>query len=256
MTHSPELPTRWWLALNGRPDGPRSIAYVTAGLQTGQFSMTTPVCPEGGSEWRPLATWPALASVAQTSAALPPPPLPSKFTAATNAGSFGSASDRLLTNPSLPPMANLVCIYTVLILPLYWMFGFIATLNDDNPFLDGSSYYWAFVLEECAAQLIALSLTILLAIGGVRLRDLRSSGERLLRLGLGLSLMWVSLRIAIWITFFVAGGLAGAIEESSEPTSAWDLLLVFISLAAMTWDVVSLVWLIRNRFRLPLHPQT
>jgi hypothetical protein len=256
MTHSSESPTRWWLALNGRPDGPRSTAYVTAGVQTGQLSMTTPVCPEGGSEWRPLGTWPVLATAVQATAAPPPPPLPPTIAGAATGGSFGLASDRLLTNPSLPPMANWICVYTILVLPLCWMFGLISSLGDDNPFLDGSWYYWAFALEECAAQVIALGLTIFLAIAGVRLRDLRPSGEHYLRLGLGLSLLWVLLRLAIWTAFFVTGGLAGAIEESANPTSAWDMFVAFLGLAALTWDVVSIIWLIRHRASLPLHPQT
>lgn len=248
MAPSSETPTRWWLALNGRPDGPRTIAYVTAGLQSGQLSLTTPVCPEGSSEWRPLGTWPELASLAHVSTSLPPAPPPRT--------TIGSAhvvgTDHLLTNPALPPMANLICVYTILITPLYWIIGFLELFTIDNPFLESTLHYWLFALEEVGALLVTLGLAIFLAVGGTRLRDLRASGERMIRLGLGLSLIVVALRLMFMLAMFVLGAMAGTFEDSTDPMSAWGYVIIFLGVVLFAFDIVSLVWLVRNRARLPL----
>lgn len=249
MTTSSETPTRWWLALNGRPDGPRTIAYVTAGLQSGQLSHMTPVCPEGGSEWRPLGTWPTLASLTSSSTLTPPPPPPG----AGIGGVSGVGTDHLLTNPALPPMANLICVSTILVYPLLWMLGLVELLNFDNPFLDGTSYYWIVALQEAFTQFTSLALTILLSIAGARLRDLKASGERWLRLGLSFSLILEALLLVFAILLMILGGMAGAYEETQDdPVSFWALFSLFMGLAMLAWSIVMLVWLVRNRTRLPL----
>lgn len=124
-TTSTATSTRWWLALDGRPDGPRTIAYITAAVQAGQVTLTTPACPEGGCEWKPLAIWPELAALA-TAQQQSPPSFPStSLLPAAKASAVGN-DDRLLTNDLLPPMANLICVYTILIVPLFWIFGFVV----------------------------------------------------------------------------------------------------------------------------------
>jgi hypothetical protein len=49
---------RWWLDVNGRPDGPHTAEAVLAAFRSGRIAVTTRVCPEGGSEWKPLSAWP------------------------------------------------------------------------------------------------------------------------------------------------------------------------------------------------------
>lgn len=49
---------RWWLDVNGRPDGPHTTEAVIATFRAGHIAATTRACPEGGSEWRPLSAWP------------------------------------------------------------------------------------------------------------------------------------------------------------------------------------------------------
>ena len=49
---------RWWLDVNGQPDGPHTAEAVVTAFRTGRVGSTTRVCPEGGSEWRPLSAWP------------------------------------------------------------------------------------------------------------------------------------------------------------------------------------------------------
>lgn len=245
--------TRWWLALDGRPDGPRTIAYITAAVQAGQVTLTTPACPEGGCEWKPLSIWPELAAVS-TAQQQSPPSFPStSLPTAAKAPAVGN-DDRLLTNDLLPPMANLICVYTILIVPLFWIFGFVMVFTEDNPFLEGTWFYLAFVLENFVSQVLTLLLTVLLAVGGVRLRALRSSGERCVRLGLWLGFMWIAARCITYLLLFIAGAMADAFEESSETMSAWNLFAMGLGVAALAWDIVCLIWLTRHRDRLPLNP--
>lgn len=66
---------QWWLNVNGRPEGPQSVAQITHALQMGELSWTTSVCPQGGHEWRPICDWPAWsqlrATATSTAAKLP-----------------------------------------------------------------------------------------------------------------------------------------------------------------------------------------
>lgn len=249
---------RWWLAVAGRPDGPRTLAYVSAALQAGQLSPITPVCPEGGCEWRPLATWPALAALTAPTI-IPPPPLPPTSGNAPTAMALtqrAGANEHLLTNAALPPIANLICIYTILVVPLYWMFGLASLFTTDNPFLDDSGYYLAYGVDLFLHELVTLALTVVLAVGGVRLRNLRTSGERLVRLGLSLSLIWVAFQWLVLIALSIMAGVAEGFDEGTSDTTFLDVFGGFISTAAVAWDIVSLVWLFRHRFQLPLHPHT
>lgn len=64
--HGFKLPTettqRWWVAVDGRTEGPRTAAYITAAVQAGQLALTTQVCLVGDKEWKPLTVWPELAA--------------------------------------------------------------------------------------------------------------------------------------------------------------------------------------------------
>lgn len=67
-TLSTQTRQRWWLDVNGRPDGPHATEAILADLQSGRMAPTTRACPEGGAEWRPLTTWPEWSSWTSISA--------------------------------------------------------------------------------------------------------------------------------------------------------------------------------------------
>ncbi|MBL9085153.1 MAG: DUF4339 domain-containing protein [Planctomycetales bacterium] len=250
---------RWWLAIDGRPDGPRSTTYIAAALQSGRLTPLSPICPEGGHEWRPLGTWPAFSSAAtqtadRSQAPAPPPPLAQTFAASQAfAAQGGSGFDRLLMNPVLPPMANLICIYCILVVPLYWMLAFVTDFLDDNPFLDGSGYYWAYGVNLAAHRLITLALTVLLVVSGIQFRDLQAAGERLLRLVLSAWLTWAALQWIVYLMLFFTAGVADAYDPATTEMTAWDVIGGFLNTAAFACDVVCLVWLILKRNQLPLY---
>jgi len=54
---STRMKKRWWLDANGRPDGPYPTDSITTALHAGRIALTTRICPEGGTEWRPLNAW-------------------------------------------------------------------------------------------------------------------------------------------------------------------------------------------------------
>lgn len=250
-----ESTARWWLAVDGRPDGPRTTTYITAALQAGQLTSLTPICPEGGCEWRPLATWPAFAATPAPAANLPPSPPLACGGIGANDGSLGIGGfAQLVMNPALPPMGNLITLYAILLVPLYWMLGFVTAFLEDNPFSDDSGYYWAYGLNLFFQELVTLSFTVLLVVAGIRFRDLRSSGARLLRLTFTLWLAWIGLQWVVHLLLFVLAGFAGAYDDSTTDISAWDLIGTFLNTAALAYDVVCLVWLYLKRNQLPLSP--
>jgi len=181
----------------------------------------------------------------------PSAPLPPNISASESVIS-GFGAERLITNAALPPMANLVCIYSIAVVPIYWLFGFALSFTTDNPFLDGTGYYVAYGLNLLLHEAVTLAVAVLLAVGGMRLRDLRSSGERLVRLTLCLSLVWTATQWIVVIGLMILGGLSNAFEETTD-TSALDALALFISSAALACDIIGLIWLARNRSRLPLN---
>lgn len=236
----------WWLAVDGRVEGPRSTHEVSSALQAGQLSIMSLICRQGDTQWKPLGAWPALATLAGS--AIPPPPLPPLASASIR-------DERLLTNALLPPMANLICIYAIAVVPLYWMFGVAMLLREDNPFLEGTGGYFAYGANLFLNLIVTLALTVVLAIGGIRCRDLRASGEWWIRLTLGVWSAWIILQIFLQITLLIIGGVTETLDDSSADISLWDVFQVFFALAAWGCDIVAMVWLFRRCGQLPLDSQ-
>ena len=94
---------QWWLAIQGVADGPHSVAYITASLRTKTFAPETLACLVGAQEWKPLADWPDFGH----KPAPQPPPIPPQ-------SSPGTVSGNPFIDPSLPSMANWICVYCLL----------------------------------------------------------------------------------------------------------------------------------------------
>jgi len=242
---------RWWLALDGKPDGPRTAAYITAALQTGTLSLMTPACPEGDCRWQPLGTWPELADVVRTSRSSVVPPPPPK-----QSGAPTTPSDRLITNPLLPPMANLICLYTIVIAPAYWILGIAYGITlGDNPFLDGTTWYTGYFLWELLNTVVALGLVVFCVFGGIGLRTLDRGAPRTLMIGLSCQLAWSVFYLVGTIALIILGEIQGASDDSemSAVATVLGFFFLIIALALTAFEIVSLVWLIRCRRNLPLH---
>jgi len=246
---------RWWLALNGQTDGPRTQAFIAAGLQSGNLNRTTLCCLEGEAEWKPLTAWAEFATVANATSAPPPP-------------TFGSASlppppdfgqgklnhpgyDNLLTNPRLPKMANWICIFTILLLPLYWVFDALeslVTMSSLPPQFD--SNIALFVFTFLIGGPLTLAITAFLVAGGLRLRDLRASGLRIIRIGIWCDLGFMAIELLVGLILILA-------MDTQEVTMNGGVLLIefvtmLLGLSAFAFEVLALVWLTKHASDLPL----
>lgn len=57
-------PSRWYVAVNGQPQGPYEQQQIHTWIRSGQINRATLICPEGGQEWRVINQWPPFAGVA------------------------------------------------------------------------------------------------------------------------------------------------------------------------------------------------
>lgn len=82
------LVPRWWLLIDGRPEGPHGQAYILACLNAAQLRGDTLACLDGGQDWRPLSSWPQFAAFPPPLPA--PPPAPIIVTQGPASGGSGS----------------------------------------------------------------------------------------------------------------------------------------------------------------------
>ena len=251
---------RWWLAINNQTDGPRTQAYILACLQSGQITSATQACLEGDAEWRPLNSWPELVATATNATTAPPPP--PGFAAPPLPPGLGqpafasTANDNLLTNPRLPKMANLICIFTIVLLPLYWAFDVLETMAEKG--LTPAGYEWSqyeaidFFFCLLIGGPVTLAITVLLVFGGLRLRDLRASGLRLICIGLWCDLAFLAFYIII-ASFLLFTADTGSSEENANGfVILLQLITGFLGLAALVFEIIALVWLTKHASQLPL----
>ncbi len=108
MSLSPTVKVQWWVAALDGPGGPYTQDQVATQINCGDLDPTTLVCPINGDEWRPARSWPELAAII-------PPPLPFEQVEGTFFARHRVSNP--LTNPRLPPFANWICIYCMVIVP-------------------------------------------------------------------------------------------------------------------------------------------
>lgn len=223
---------QWWSSRTGQVEGPFGTAYVVAGLRTRTIPSTAHACPVGGMEWRPLHAWEEFGDVVQSP---PPPPVPA-------AG---------LGNPLLPPMANWIGIYAVFVAPALW-FVFEASCCVKGWWLKESSRLFGIEVVIHGLEFVAsLGATILVVVGGLRLRSLRRSGPALLLSGLWLGF---AVTAAEFVLLIALGGFAGETDlaESTEGQKVVSFLVLVPGSFELVFRVVAVAWLHLHAGRLPL----
>lgn len=236
---------RWWVSLDGKVDGPRSQAYILMGLQSGQLPIGVQVCPEGDTEWKQAVDCPEFVTSSPATSTLPPLPPPQAHYHNTR------TNDRLVTNARLPAMANAICIFTVVLLPLYWVLGSIisvATLEESN------AGFVEFLYGLLIRGPVSLATTILLVIAGLRLHDLRSSAVRLIKIGflIDFALVAVSFLVALPIVLFVAANDPAPPAQTTGAAVLLTVIQAFAGFAALAFEIAAFIWLSKNTSRLPL----
>ena len=247
----PPNESRWWLLIDNRPEGPHGRAYLIACLRSGQIAVDSLVCPEGSQGWRQIAAWPQLAAdlsglVGPTRTVPPAPP--------SGILSRGAAGSGLLTSSSLPPMANWICVYCIAVSPALWIIQNMSCCVTGATFHENSDFLRLEILLQSVSSLASLVVTIALAIGGMRLRDLKRSGLQLVT-----TAIWAA--FAAGAVILIAQVLLAAIAGMSETDqfaaqNAAAEIITFgqfvVGVCEFVFMVVSLVWLHRNKNKLAL----
>lgn len=239
MSH-PDSRADWWLSTTGTPEGPYSVAFVRAGLRSGAIPATSHACRVRGDTWKPAPEWVEFQDVA----------LPASRQAGTDAET-SSLADFSLTNPKLSAMANAICIYSIAVAPILFLISQFSCVATGTTYKETSNYIGWEIVEFLLRGVVSLISTVLLVIGGLRLRRLSGSGPRLI-----LTAVWFSIAAGFLLFAVSLGVLASASQEDmAESTTAGTILsLVFLILgiAEFAFLVTSLIWLHRNQRSLPL----
>jgi hypothetical protein len=194
-------PKIWWLAIRGGTEGPYTAGFIIASLRSGTIARDTQACLEGTQHWRPLAQWAEFdeRSEPNTRPPLPPP------------GEI--VDDRMVTNPNLPRMANWICIYCIVARPILSVNWLITS---------AIGHYTLGPVEF----LLSISMTVVLLIGGIRLRNRRKNAPTIIKIG-----MWLSIASVVF-------ALQVCVRAGSFPT--------LLYLCELAFQVIAVIWLHRH----------
>lgn len=240
-----ETTQSWWLSIDGRADGPHSEISIVAALQNGRLDGSVHAWPEGGQNWQPLSAWPPFQALA-------PPPLPFSSLPIEQRGT--SANDRLITNARLPAMANAICIFTIVVLPLYWLLSLGSTFVTNPSRSDPDAA--VFLCNLCLFLPVDLAITGALVVGGLRLRNLRRSGPRLIRISVWCDLAATFVKTVLIVLMSVAMISTDGSNESqaSDAETLVSFLTIPVVGAVFVFEIVVLVWLTKHEQKLALSP--
>jgi len=233
--------SQWWLAKNGRAEGPLSHQEFSDALKSNRISSTDYAYSSGGKEWKPLSAWSEFESgTAESTLQSPPAPPVDSY-----------PIEPLLTNPRLPPMGNWICIYTLQISPWLWCLYIVSEMISGTALNEKAPLMGVEALAMIISMLVSLGVTISLFIGGVRLRALSRSGPNIIIL---------SIVIATAAHLLLSLGAMAIIAMTDQnnfasKTVAVELIDYFILIAALcegAYLLTSLFWLRRNARFLPL----
>jgi hypothetical protein len=178
-----------------------------------------------------------------------------------SAAAYGEASEPVLTNPLLPQMANWICIYSIAAAPALWFVQHMLCCIDGT-FADDSDFAVLTVLLQGVDALKSLAVSVLLFVGGMRLRRLRASGASLIRIGLWIGLIGGAVLIALGLIggiVFAMSSEAGEAAPSSPENAAATVMQaaqLFVGFCELLFMVFALIWLTRHQRELPLTPGT
>lgn len=230
----------WWLATADKPDGPFTQDTLLEQLKSGHVTDAALACPVGGNEWKSIAEWPEFAGAT-----------PACHSDIAPNEAVGCLMDSPVTNRQLPPFANWICIYTLVVLPIYWLVSNLTCLAATPSFREESDFFLVELLGLLIDVIVSFGIVVALFFGGLRLRNLRRSGTRLLMIGTWIDLTYSLLKIPVVIAVVLAAG-PDALAETTPAADIVEFFFNIIGLSAFAFEVLVLVWLHRNRQFLPL----
>jgi hypothetical protein len=162
------------------------------------------------------------------SSATPPP-------SATPVGDF------IFCHPRLPRMAQFITVFALVVVPALWFIGLMTMDTTPHP-----NAYAEFV--QVMTRLVTfwgeLLTTVLIFIGGWKLRALRKSGPRLLSVALWINMVLIAIVIGGLI---LIENLDRTGEGADKPMPAGEAVLGALQFGALIFQIIALVWLHRNR---------
>jgi hypothetical protein len=228
---------KWWIAVDGKAEGPYGAAYLVAALKSGQILMSTLACLVGADQWRPIHDWNEFANVAVDPPTIPP--LPPDLSA--------PEQKHPLINARLPTMANWICVYGIVVVPMLWAFNNLSCLMTYANRAPDDQFT---VVVDMVSRIVSIPVSVALFIGALRLRDLRLSGCTIIK-----GTIWVEIGITVlFIAIFILALFGGAYADESAPTqpmTAFDVFGALVGLAAFGFEIAALVWLHRHGKVLP-----
>ena len=149
--------------------------------------------------------------------------------------------DFILCPPRLPRLAQFITVFALALMPALWFIGLLTMDTTPHP-----NAYAEFV--QVMTRLIAfwgeLLTTVVLFIGGWKLRALKKSGPRLISVAL-----WINM---VLIAFVIGGlilieNLVRTGEAGDKPMAAGEAVLGALQFGSLIFQIIALVWLRRNR---------
>ncbi|ADB18357.1 hypothetical protein Psta_3699 [Pirellula staleyi DSM 6068] len=256
----PNREERWWIERDGRQDGPHIAAYLAVLLREGKISLATMTCKVGATDWQELHESDQLLSTLQSMMPgfMPPPIHQNRLDLA-----IFSWMKSKTTSKKLPSFANAICFYGLVVNPLLSLvlnfllpclsadWSSISGIDPNSPLI-GYAPILSFIETT-----IFLSLNVALIVGAYQILQLRPIGATTIVVTIGLRTVidLISLLISfVWLALIEVSG--HSLPTDPEPSIGFGdliagLLLLTIILGSIAFEVTSLIWLLRNRFRIP-----
>lgn len=236
---------KWWLAQDGNVEGPFDRNELIPMVESNKISRDAQVCLVGEKVWTPINRWPELEAHRQE----------------VHPNAFSSPNSPyeptpLLTNPDLPTTANWICIYCLLVTPFLWFLqNGTCCITFQPTFHEDSAYFGIELLFYLLMAMAGLLVTGLLFVGGLKLRSLKSSGARLIKIGICINLVTGSLGVLSFFAFVVVISVSGdplfADETGSIASEIISYMSLALGLADLSFEIYALAWLYQNSRFLP-----
>jgi uncharacterized membrane protein YhaH (DUF805 family) len=151
-------------------------------------------------------------------------------------------------------MANWICSYCIAVSPVLWLIQNMSCCVTGLTFHENSEFLWLEIMLHVIGSAISLAVTIMLAIGGLRLRDRKRSGIRLVTTAIWAALAAGAVSLIAWVLLFTIASMSEA-DQFAEQNTAAEIIafgLFVVGICELAFMVVSLVWLNRNKNKLEL----
>jgi S1-C subfamily serine protease len=169
-----------------------------------------------------------------------------------------SIEKHLLTNPRLPKLANWICVYCLIVSPIWFSLSLFCW--DSSDIATGSPMRGLYVAWDLLRLLLGAGVTTVLFLGGLRLKQLRPNGRLLALIGLYASIAFRLVKVVggAFLGFLAMMSDSQPSDTASEDPVALVLLLILLllslasGLAVTAVEIVGVVWLHRIGKSLPV----